>query len=120
MSFYRFVANVGAATAIYAVGYYMGKAVAKSEEPIASAVAFHHLQTESYRELHDQFEELLQESPTILESVQEEIGKMKELFKAYLDGIDPVAGSREQREAVVKELKKFTAQVNKLKKAAGK
>lgn len=118
MSFYRFAANLGAAATIYGIGYYVGKAVAKSEEPVASAVAFHHLQTDSYRELHTQFEELLQEPPTILESVQEEIGKVKDLFKAYLDGIDPVHGSREAREAVVKELKKLTAQVTKLKKAA--
>lgn len=118
MSFYRFVANVGTAATIYAIGYYMGKAVAKAEEPIASAVAFHHLQSESYRELHAQFDELLQEPESLLVSVQAEIGKMKELFKVYLDSIDPVNGSREQREAVVKELKKLTTQVNKLKKAA--
>lgn len=118
MSFYRFVANAGTAATIYAIGYYMGKAVAKAEEPIASAVAFHHLQTESYRELHTQFEELLAEPPTILETVQEEIGKVKELFKVYLDSIDPVVGSSAQREAVVKELKKLTTQVTKLKKAA--
>lgn len=116
MSFVRAAVNFAASAALFGTGYYVGRRRGELQAQVDAMLGHHGLQMKAYRELLDQFEEVVDLPADVFALVKDDVQKVRDSFKNYLDSIDFTGSTKRLHDATSREVKKLVLHITDLKK----
>lgn len=116
MSFIRAALNFATSAAIFGAGYVIGKRNGEMQLQVNQLLDHHGLQMRAYRSLQEQFDEALDLPDDVLKQIKDDVEKVRESFKVYLESIDFTGSTKRLHDAAHRELKKLVMHINDIKK----
>lgn len=116
MTFVRAAVNFATSAALFGAGYYIGKKNGAMQIQVGQLLDHHSLQMSAYRALQEQFDEAIDLPEDLIAVVKDDVEKVRESFKLYLDSIDFTGSTKRLHDATNRELKKLMLHITDLKK----
>lgn len=116
MTFVRAAVNFATAGVIFGAGYIVGKRNGEMGIQVGQLLDHHSLQMNAYRSLQEQFDEAIDLPADLYASIKDDVDKLRESFKLYLDSIDFTGSTKRLHDATSRELKKLILHITDLKK----
>ena len=119
MSFVSSAVNFATSAALFGAGYYVGKRRGELQVQVNALLDHHGLQMKAYRELLETFEEAIDLPADVFAEIKDDVDKVRDSFKNYLDSIDFTGSTKRLHDATSREVKKLMLHIADKKKGRG-